>query len=262
MNKVRTLAMVDYVRQRKYCSTAELGRNFAVSPATIQRDISEIVRSKLLRKVHGGVAVFEIAPDAIAQAGNSHFEDRVRINPEKKSSIAHQAESLVEAGDILFLDSSSTALYLARQLQKSSLPNLTIITNSVVIVQEFHLFPSQFVLISLGGTFNAHLNAFLGKATVETLRRYRISKAFVSAAGITTDGLFTYHESNAEFLKMVIEIAKETHALLDSSKFNKSALFAICVLADLASLISDAAPPQVIESALRRVYHLPTAVSH
>jgi DeoR/GlpR family transcriptional regulator of sugar metabolism len=61
---------------------------------------------------------------------------------------------------------------------------------------------------------------------------------------------------------MVIEIAKETHALLDSSKFNKSALFAICVLADLASLISDAAPPQVIESALRRVYHLPTAVSH
>ena len=259
MNKVRTLEMVDYVRQRKYCSTAELGRIFGVSPATVQRDISEIVRNKLLRKVHGGVAVFETASDAIVPAENSRFEDRMRINPEKKSSIARQAESLVEAGDILFLDVSSTALFLARQLQKSRLPNLTIITNSVSIIQEFRLFPAQFVLISLGGTFNAYLNAFLGKAAIEALQRYHINKAFISAAGITPNGLFTYHESHAEFLKVITEMAKETHALLDSSKFNKNALFAICTLADLASLISDVAPPQVIESAVRRVTHAPTS---
>jgi len=251
--------MVDYVRQRKYCSTVELGRAFEVSPATIQRDISEIVRNKLLRKVHGGVAVLETASDAIVPAEDSRFEDRMRINPEKKSHIARLAESLVEAGDILFLDSSSTALFLARQLQKSCLPNLTIITNSVLIIQEFRLFPSQFVLISLGGTFNSHLNAFLGRAAIETLRRYQINKAFVSAAGITTNGLFTHHENHAEFLKVAIEMAKETHALIDSSKFNKNALFAICTLADLGSLISDAAPLPVIENALRRVLHAPLA---
>jgi DeoR/GlpR family transcriptional regulator of sugar metabolism len=257
MNNVRTLAMVDYVRQRKYCSTAELGRAFDVSPATIQRDISEIVGSKLLRKVHGGVAVFETGPDAVAPAEDSRFEDRVRINPEKKTSIARLAESLVEAADILFLDPSSTALFLARQLQKSRLRNLTIITNSVLIIQEFRLFPSQFVLVSLGGIFDAHLNAFLGKAAIEALRRYQINKAFISAAGITASGLYTYHESHAEFLKVVIEIAKETHGLIDSTKFNKNALCCICTLADIASLISDAAPPPVIEKALRRVHHAP-----
>ena len=257
MNNIRTLAMVDYVRQRKYCSTAELGKAFDVSPATIQRDITEIVHKKLLRKVHGGIAVFETTSDAIIPAENSHFEDRMRINPEKKTSIARLAESLLEAGDILFLDSSSTAFFLARQLQKSRLPNLTIITNSVLIIQEFRLFSSAFVLISLGGTFNAHLNAFLGKAAIESLRRYHINKAFISAAGITTGGLFTYHESNAEFLKTVIEIAEQAHALLDSSKFNRNALFPVCALADIGSLISDAAPPPAITSVLRCVHHAP-----
>jgi hypothetical protein len=66
-----------------------------------------------------------------------------------------------------------------------------------------------------------------------------------------------YDENNAEFLKVVIEVAKETHALLDSSKFNKNALFPVCALPELASLISDAAPSPVIESALRRVHHAP-----
>jgi DeoR/GlpR family transcriptional regulator of sugar metabolism len=257
MNKVRTLAIVDYVRQRKYCSTVELMRAFEVSPATIQRDIGEIVRGKFLRKVHGGVAVLETAPEVAAPADNGRLTDRMQTHPEAKTQIARLAESLVTDGDILFLDSSTTALFLARQLQKSALANLTLVTNSVSIIQEFRLFPPYFVLISVGGSFNPQLNSFLGKAAIETLRKLRVTKAFVSAAGVTVAGLFTYHESHAEFLKAILEVAKETHALLDSSKFNKHAVFEICALDRMDSLISDAPPPALIGNALRR-FHLAT----
>jgi DeoR/GlpR family transcriptional regulator of sugar metabolism len=254
MSKVRTLQMVDYVNRRKYCSTAELISVFGVSSATVRRDIGEIVRDRRLRKVHGGVAVVDSLPDAVRPAADGPLADRIQANPEEKARIARMAASLVTSGDILFIDSSTTALVFARQLQKSTLTNLTIVTNSVPVIQEFHLFPPRFVLVSVGGSFNAQLNSFLGKAAIDALHRFQIDKAFVSAAGITSAGLFTYHESHAEFLKVVLEVASEAYVLLDSSKFNKNALFEICRLDRFSALVSDAAAPASIQGAVRHFH--------
>ncbi|MBM3852292.1 MAG: DeoR/GlpR transcriptional regulator [Verrucomicrobia bacterium] len=252
MNNVRTMAIVDYVREHKYCSTTELMRAFEVSTATIRRDIAEIVRGNHLRKVHGGLAALDAPAVAVAPARNDPFAERVQTNADAKARLARQAETMIANGDILFLDSSTTALFLARQLQNSPLANLTIVTNSVSIIQEFRLFPPPFVLVAVGGSYNPQLNAFLGKAAVESLRRLQIDRAFLSAAGLTKDGLFTYHESHAEFLHAVRATAREVHVLLDRSKFNKSALFPICALDRLESLLTDAAPPDEIGQGLPR----------
>jgi DeoR/GlpR family transcriptional regulator of sugar metabolism len=251
MNKVRTLQMVDYVMQRRYCSTDELMRAFQISPATVRRDIADMVRANYLRKVHGGVAVIEAAPEVVRPADDGPLAQRIRANPEQKAQIARFAASLIASGDILFLDSSTTALSVVRQLQKSTLQSLTIVTNSVPIIQEFRLLPARFVLLSVGGSFNAQLNSFLGKAALDALRRFQIDKAFLSAAGITSAGLFTYHESHAEFLKAVLDVARETCFLLDSNKFNKIALFDICPLDGFDTLISDANPPASIGTAVK-----------
>ncbi len=255
MKKLRTLAIVDYVRQRKYCSTNELQKAFEVSPATIQRDIAEIVRSNQLRKVHGGVAILDTPQTPPAPANDAWFGERVMINPEQKRTIAGLAMSLIHDGDVLFFDSSTTALFLARELRNAAFSNLTIITNSLSVMEEFRSFRSSFVQISLGGTFDAHLNAFLGKATQEALRRYHIDKAFVSAAGITNRGLFTHHEALGEFLHLVMQSAKATHVLVDSSKFNKNAVFGICPLTDIRSLITDLPPPAAIAPQVAHVIH-------
>lgn len=254
MNKIRTLAIVDYVKERKYCSSVDLAQAFQVSPATIQRDIAEIVEKNMLRKVHGGVAALEPPLSATATASNNHFTERIAIHPEKKEYIAEVAEKLIEGGDILFLDSSTTSLYLARRLQKSKFPNLTIVTNSVLIIQEFHLFPAYYVLISVGGGFDFQLNSFLGRAAIENLRQLRITKAFFSAVGISKDGVFTYHENHAEFIKMATEIAESAYLLMDSSKFNKTALFPICSAEHIKSLITDALPPSEIAQLIKRVH--------
>jgi hypothetical protein len=71
--------------------------------------------------------------------------------------------------DILFLDSSTTVSYLAKLLETSTFSNLTIITNSVTIIQDFYKFPSHYVRIGLGGSFDVHLNSFLGQATLREL---------------------------------------------------------------------------------------------
>ena len=59
MKNLRTFAIIDYLKQKKYCSVNELMEHFNVSPTTIHRDITSLVRNNQVRKVHGGVAYID-----------------------------------------------------------------------------------------------------------------------------------------------------------------------------------------------------------
>ena len=239
MKTLRSLEIIDFLKERRHCSMGELMERFEVSPATIHRDISELTRRKLIQKVHGGVALAAAPEPRTAPAVNSHFLARIDKDTDKKARIAALAVGKVAEGDIVFLDSSTTALHLAREIQRLALSSLTLITNSVLVIQEFHLFPPRFFLLSLGGNYNLQLNSFLGRSAVERLRELRVDKAFISAVGVTADGFSTYHEDHAEFLKEVVATARETYLLADSTKFGKAGLFRIGSLSDVAAVVSD-----------------------
>ena len=243
MKTLRSLEIVDYLKERKHCSMGELMERFAVSPATLHRDISELTRRKLIQKVHGGVALAAPPEPRAAPAFNSHFLARVDKDTDKKARIAALAARKVAEGDIVFLDSSTTALHLAREIQSLELPSLTLITNSVLVIQEFHLFPPRFFLLSPGGNYNLQLNSFLGRSAIERMRELKVNKAFISSVGVSAAGFSTYHEDHAEFLKEVLATAQETYLLADSTKFGKEGLFRIGSLSDVTALISDQPPP-------------------
>ena len=59
MKSLRSYEIVQYVKERKYCSLAELMEKFHVSSATIHRDVAALVNAGQVRKVHGGVAAAE-----------------------------------------------------------------------------------------------------------------------------------------------------------------------------------------------------------
>ncbi len=240
MKTLRSLEIIDYLKKRKYCSMNQLMKQFGVSPATIHRDISELTRRKLIRKVHGGVALIPEKESVVTV--DSHFSARIKKETEKKTVIAELALPYIEDGDIVFLDSSTTALHLSGKIQKLQLANLTIITNSVHIIQEFCLFPPHFVLVGLGGNYNCQLNSFLGKSAVEGLQRLRIGKAFLSAVGATEEGVTTYHEDHAEFLEKTIALSARKYLLLDSTKFDRTGLFKFAGLQNFDAVFSDCKP--------------------
>ena len=226
MKNLRTYAIVDYLKQKKYCSIHELIEHFHVSGATMYRDIADLSSRDVIQKVHGGIALKERYPGQ-KNSASSPFQERIRRNREKKEIIAQQALQRIEENDILFLDSSTTVYYLACLLEKSNFSNLTIVTNSVMVIQEFHKFPSHYVRIALGGSYDLQLNSFLGQATLRELEYLEISKAFVSAFGITEEKVTTNHEHHASLLMKVLEIASRKYLLADRSKFNRSGLFRI-----------------------------------
>ena len=224
MKNLRSYAIVDYLKQHKYCSINDLIEHFHVSAATIYRDISDLSVRDVVQRVHGGIALRE-RPSGKTGASSSPFQERLNWNRDKKEAIALRAMQLVEENDILFLDSSTTVYYLAPLLEKSSFSNLTIVTNSVMIIQEFHKFPSHYVRIALGGSYDVQLNAFLGQATLRELEYLEISKAFVSAFGITDDKVTTSHENHASLLMKVLQLSGKKYLLADKSKFNHNGLF-------------------------------------
>ncbi len=240
MKNLRTFAIIDYLKQKKYCSVNELMEHFNVSPATIHRDITSLVRNNQVRKVHGGVAYIDPveAADKMTVLSSS-FQERINWNQKLKLKISELAMREISEGDIIFLDSSTTVFFLAERLLESSFSNLTIVTNSAMIIQNFHKFPPHYVLISLGGTFDLQLNAFLGQAAIRELERLSVSKAFISAFGIDGGLVTTNHEYHSSLLLKVLEVAKRRYLLADRSKFNRSGLFRLGTRADFDRIISD-----------------------
>ena len=226
MKKIRTYAIVDYLKQKKYCTIEELTKHFQVSPATMYRDIADLAARDVIRKVHGGIAFQDRQPEQKIPLSHP-FQERINWNCEKKQMIAEEAMKRICDNDILFLDSSTTVYYLAKLLEKSNFSSLTIVTNSVMIIQNFYHFPSHYVRIGLGGSFDMQPNSFLGQATLRELEYLEISKAFVSAFGVDDDRVTTNHEYHASLLMKVLEIARQKFLLIDKSKLNRNGLFKV-----------------------------------
>ena len=239
MIKLRTYAIADYLKEKKYCSLRELIELFQVSPATMYRDIADLVSRGVIKKVHGGIAWQDTLSGRVRNTDSSQFQERINWNRKYKELVAERALELICENDILFLDSSTTVSFLGKLLEKSSFSNLTIVTNSVSIIQDFYKYPTHYVKIGLGGSFDIQLNSFLGQATLRELEYLEISKAFISAYGVEDDKVTTNHEYHASLLMKVIDMARQKYLLVDRSKFDRSGLFKIASCRAFDAIVAD-----------------------
>ena len=237
MKSQRLFEILNYVNARKFCSTAELLKSFEVSPATLNRDLTELAATHKLRKVRGGVS--SLIPDDGGGSPATSFRSRLRRNLENKALAARHAAGLVRDGDILFLDSSTTVYQLARQLQSSAFANLTIVTNSLLIIQDFPLFPAHYFLIALGGNYDMQLNAFLGRTTVREVENLAFSRCFFSALGIDGGGMYSRHENHALFLSRVLAKSAEKNLVITEDKFGQTGIFRIAAVPEIDRLICE-----------------------
>ena len=237
MRKLRTLDIVDYVKAKKRCTLAHLMQKFKVSSATIHRDVAELVAAGHLERVRGGVAFFprtEAAPTAFGT-----FHDRASVNREAKERIAARALEYVTEGDILFLDSSSTTAALASAIAARAFTNITLVTNSVAIMENFHKMPRNYVLIALGGNYDPQLNSILGDSALEQLSRLNITKSFVSGFGLDDSTATTNHERQAEILRKVLDAADRRYLIIDHTKIGRKGLYRIAARGGFDAIISD-----------------------
>ena len=236
MKIMRTYDILEYVKRKRRCTVAELMKKFDASSATIHRDIATLVSRDALERVRGGV-VFTDAP--VAKPGSADYQDRVISNRSAKDKIAERALGHVNEGDILFLDSSTTVLSFALRLRREPFQHLTIITNSVSIMQNFRKFPQHWVLIGLGGNYDPKLNSIIGQSAVDQLSSFNVTKAFVSAFGLDDKTATTNHERQAELLRHVLDTSEKRYLLVDRTKFGRKGLYRLSSRGAFDSIITD-----------------------
>ena len=236
MRKLRSYDILEYLKRRKRCTLAELMRKFGVSSATIHRDVAELESRNAVERVRGGI-VFADAP--AARPGSGDYQDRVIANSAAKERIARKALKLVAEGDILFLDSSTTVYSFAQLLRQQSFDHLTILTNSVSIMQNFRKFPQHWVLIGLGGNYDPQLNSILGASALEQFSNFNVTKAFVSAFGMDRRNVTTNHERQAEILRHVLKNADRRYLLMDRSKIGRKGLYRLSPRGTFDAIITD-----------------------
>ena len=164
-----------------------------------------------------------------------HIQREV-INKKEKMSVAKEAVKYIEENDIIFLDASSTTLYLARYIPNI---NLTVLTNSIQICSELAK-NSNIHVICTGGTLYPNSMSFVGPLTIQTLESYYVNKLFFSCKGIHEEwGISDSNELQALVKRKVIQMAEKKYLLLDHTKLDKKAFANIDTIGAIDVLIID-----------------------
>jgi len=162
--------------------------------------------------------------------------EREITNATEKKEIAIAAVNLIEAGDQIVLDASTTAWYVAKELP--DMP-LTVLTNSIKVAIELSK-KEQIKVISTGGTLLSQSLSFVGPLAERSLGMYHVHKAFLSCKGVHLEkGLSDFNESQALLKKQMMEIADEKILMVDSSKFGTRAFSQIGPLSSIDCMIVD-----------------------
>ncbi|MDR1534248.1 MAG: DeoR/GlpR family DNA-binding transcription regulator [Planctomycetota bacterium] len=236
MKYPRLREVEEYVLKRDFVSLDELCHTFGKSKNTIRRDVSELVKNGAFEKVYGGVRTIK-TPMVIKQS----FVDRSAMYQAGKQSIGALAARFVADNDIVFLDSGTTTLHMLPHLAERS--NVTLLTNNLHAIN-FCLEHPNINAISLGGQLNPATASFSSNySPVDHLENFNIFKAFMAATGVSIEKGATNTVGELAIKKKIMERSDVCYLLVDSSKFDRSALLTYAELSAFHCVVTDTEPP-------------------
>lgn len=238
--------IVALLQQQGFTATQDLARELGVSVTTIYRYLTELETEGLIRKEYGGVSLRPVAPDGI----DFDYRWRRQEHPLEKQAIAQRAAALVEAGDTLTVDSSTTGIAFAQALARAPLQDVTIITNSARIVLALQHKP-EYRLICTGGTYLARHDTLVGEPAEDFLATVTANKAFISAYGVTPQACTDSDPADVRVKRLMLARARTKILLADHSKFGRTTTFTVITPAELDLIVTDALTAAESLSALR-----------
>lgn len=223
------------IRQEKRVSVTSLADRFAVVGETIRRDLADLERRGLIRRVHGGAIPVE---RVVFEPPIEARHDLMR--PEKERIALAALAELPREGSV-FIEAGSTTSFLAGVLPADC--SLTIVTNGGYIATALARHPSLTVL-AVGGRVRPRSLACVDDWALETLSRLRVNVAFLGTNGLSLEnGLTTPDPAEAAVKRATLSIAQHTVLLADHSKMGVASLLRYGDPNQIHTLITDSGLP-------------------
>ncbi len=221
----------EYLAIHQIARTSDLCDLLETSEATVRRDLEWLEAKGILERTHGGAILNQ------RMIFEQEYQQRAQHHPEEKRHIGELAASLIDDGDIVFVNSGTTATQVLQHIRRDS--QITVFTNNVRAVTDigdpgFHYYLT-------GGEFQSRSNSVAGRFALDNLSLVYANKAILGVDGISLKhGCTVPTNGEAEVVRRMIERTKgQVMIVADHSKWGVVSNFQIATIDEIDKLISD-----------------------
>ena len=223
--------ILSLLKKEKKVNVNELAERFQVTQATIRTDLTKLEQTGEIKRTHGG-AVLNVRQD---------LEPKLleRTNAEEKGRIGEAALDYVKDGEVILIDTGTTAAAFAQALARSDKQDLTIYSNdmSVLILLEPR---RDFRLNLLGGKIRSGFHYAYGENLIDELETYHFDRLFLTASAMDIkSGLTTVDPDLSRLKQAMVRASREVIVLADSTKYGKTHFQSYAPLSSIDVLITD-----------------------
>lgn len=230
----RLSALLEQLVSDGHLDVESSATQFEVSAATIRRDLDHLADQQLLSRTHGGAL-----PNTTSYDLPLRYKSASRTDA--KSQIAHYAASMLWPGCTVSMNGGTTTVEVARAIPGcQALHNgITVVTNALNIAAELTVRPFIKIVVC-GGVARPQSYELVGSIAAETLRQLSPDICFLGATGLDADaGVSTNDEAESAINRVMVEQAKRTIVVVDSSKLGRVGFSRICRVSDVATILTD-----------------------
>lgn len=230
----RRRKIVEQVSTYHSVKVIDLSKEFDVTEETIRRDLEKLEKEKVLVRTYGGAVLTEKTND------DELLSIRSRENIESKKGIGLVISDMIQDGEVVMMDSSTTSLEVAKVIGNSK--KITLITNSMGLAMEM-VQDHKIEVICVGGTLCRRAISFIGPATRQAIQNYYADKVILSCKGIDIEkGIMESNEMESDVKRAMIATARIVILAIDHTKFDSVAMVRSCDFAKVHMVVTDIKP--------------------
>ena len=235
--------ILDMISGNGRITVAEIVRQFGVSAVTARTDLNSLSANGLLVRSHGGA----LTPQEPTKDYPVSY--KAILHHSEKARIGRAAAELVQPGETILLDNGTTTLEVARSIKALKIQGLTVITNALNIANELADCPGL-MLIMVGGLMRQISSSFIGPQAEAMLAQLHADRLFLAVDGFSLEtGASTPDVLEAHLSGCMMDAARETTIVADSSKLGRRSVSSIGSMSRIHRLITDSkAPADFLES--------------
>jgi DeoR family fructose operon transcriptional repressor len=231
----------EYLAIHKIVRMDDLSRMLDASEATVRRDLEWLEREGILERTNGGAILSQ------RMTLEPEYVQRANTNPEEKRLIGEKAASLIEDGDVVFINSGTTTAQVIRHIRGGA--GITVFSNNINAALEVG--DAGFKHYLIGGEFQPHSNSVAGRFATDNLRQVYADKAILGVDGISLiHGCTVPSNAEAEVIQQMIERTQGKIIIVaDHTKWGVVSNFQIATIDEIDKLITDEGlDPSALES--------------
>lgn len=241
MKRERIEEVAELLNKRGKLTLEQLSETFPrVSQMTIRRDLCQLEAEGRIIRIRGGA----MSVKELQKTSGEPYAKKTAIHTDEKMQIAKKVAVLIDEGTSIFLDSGSTALYLAKEMPDI---NCNVFTNGIAVAEELSQKKNVIVNVLGGQLIKENLSTASPLAEIY-FADTNFELAIISASAYTSENGFSCRsQSEADLLKLIRKKAKFVYMMMDSSKIGKIKPYTFARPKDINVLITDDAFPEQLK---------------